>query len=84
MLDEVFPSTSCSRHAVKRGHHSNVSQDKLSSKYLASYQAAEMRRGILSNELEDAIAEMEVVQKKSHNLSAGNMHVTTVCNMWMT
>ena len=70
-LDEVFPSSG----DRSRGHVAprQGAPSRVSSKYQAAYQSAEMRRGILVNELEDAVAEMDSMMKKKQNLISGKI-----------
>ncbi len=50
---------------------SSSSNARMSAKFEASHRSAEMRCGILKNELEEAKAEAETVRKRKHNLKLG-------------
>lgn len=78
-LDEVFPSSS-NRSNSERVSSREAAPSKVSVKYRAAYQSAEMRRGILSNELQDTVAELDAVGKKKQNLLSG--HATQIYFMF--
>ena len=78
VLDEVFSSSNRgtgqanTRAGVESVSSSFVnSNTRMSAKFEASHRSAEMRCGILTNELDEARAELEIVRKRKNNLKLG-------------
>lgn len=81
-LDDVFPSSSDKSGRQQGSIASSFQADsengkttttKIASKYLGAYKSAEMRSGILMNELDDAKTEMENIRKRKNNLKSGTI-----------